>query len=96
MLVAAVASVRESRAWGLPLQAALEDSESRYRALFESSFDAILVSAADGHIVAANPAACALFGTSEERLRGKNRADLVDRSDPRLAAIEQARRARGR
>lgn len=93
LLIAAVASLRESRAWGIPLEAALQDSESRYRALFESSLDAILVTAPGGQIIAANPAACALFGMSEEDFRRKGRAGLVDPEDPCLPALEQQRHA---
>jgi two-component system, cell cycle sensor histidine kinase and response regulator CckA len=89
MLVAAHASVRESRAWGVPLEAALQDSESRYEALFASSLDAILVTADGGQIVTANPAARALFGMSEDDFRQAGRAALVDPADTRLAAIAE-------
>ena len=43
MFVAAVASVRETGAWRLPLEAALRQSEERYRALFTSISEAFMM-----------------------------------------------------
>jgi len=42
-------------------EAELKESEEKYRALFDNSMDAILLSEPDGTILAANPAACDLF-----------------------------------
>lgn len=41
------------------------------RALFEASLDAVFICARGGTIVAANPAACRLFGMSEAQLRSE-------------------------
>jgi PAS domain S-box-containing protein len=41
MLVAAIASVRESRVWGISLEAALHESEERFRALVTASSDVV-------------------------------------------------------
>jgi hypothetical protein len=35
MLIAAIASVRESRVWGISLEAALHESENRFRSMYE-------------------------------------------------------------
>ena len=40
----------------------LRESEERYRLLFETSIDAFLLTAPDGSILAANPAACSSSG----------------------------------
>ncbi len=48
---------------------ALEESEHRYRALFASAGDAILL-AADGRVVDCNPKALALFGLEHEAVVG--------------------------
>jgi len=61
-------------------------SEARYRAIFENSHDAILLTRpADGSILAANPAACAMFGYSRQELLSTTRDRLLDLADPRFA-----------
>ncbi len=74
----------------------LRQSEARFRMLFEHSFDAVLRTQPDGKVLAANPAACALFGGSEAELRAAGRERLVDTSDERLASLLEDRRRNGR
>jgi PAS domain S-box-containing protein len=62
---------------------ALQESEERYRSLYENSLDGILLSAPDGRIFAANPAACAILGRSEEEICRVGRPGLQDPDDPR-------------
>lgn len=70
-----------------------QESQERFQKLFETSLDAILLTAPDGRIYAANPAACRIFGHSEEEIQRVGRNGLVDLSDPRLApALEQRNR----
>ncbi len=72
---------------------ALRESESKFRALFQHSPDAVFMTIPDGHILAANPAACAMFGMSESDFRRVGRETLVDRDDPRyIAALEERQR----
>lgn len=74
-------------------EARRRESEERYHALVKASLDAILLTAPDGRTLAANPAACRMFGRSEEELQRIGRAGVVDCSDPRLPlALEQRRR----
>jgi PAS domain S-box-containing protein len=74
-------------------EAALRESEDRYRTFFEHSIDAILLTAPDGRIFAANPAACRIFGRSEEDICRVGRAGVIDMTDARLpAALEQRAR----
>ena len=56
---------------------ALKNSESRFRSIFESLPDAILVQTEEGRVLDANPAACQLHGVSREALIGMNVVDLV-------------------
>ena len=70
-------------------------NEDRYRQLFEKSMDAILQTAPDGIILAANPAACALFALTEKEIIDRGRPGLVDTSDPRLAKLLQVRSETG-
>ncbi|MEN6625166.1 MAG: PAS domain S-box protein [Candidatus Sumerlaeia bacterium] len=69
---------------------ALRDSEARYRGLFENSLDGILMAAAGGRIIAANPTACAMFGMVEKDLCSANRNDLFEQTDSDLAADRRA------
>jgi len=72
----------------------LRESEERYRLLFDNSQDAILLTAPDGQILAANPAACRIFGGDEEQLKASGRTGVVDVDDPRLErAIAQRARS---
>jgi PAS domain S-box-containing protein len=72
---------------------ALRESEERYRLLFERSLDAVLLTVPDGSILAANPAACRMFGRSEDEIKQGGRKLLVDESDPRFAvAVKQRNR----
>lgn len=70
--------------------------ETRWRQLFEQSLDAVLITRPSGGIVAANPAACLLFGRSEPQLQAAARGDILDLDDPRLALLTAERAATGR
>jgi PAS domain S-box-containing protein len=77
-------------------EAALRDNEARFRSLFEHSLDGVLLTAPDGAVLAANPAACRMLGYSEDELCGLGRDAVVDTTDPRLAAALEERRRSGR
>jgi len=74
----------------------LAEAEQRNRLLLDNSFDAILRTAPDGHVLAGNAAACTLFGCSEDALRAAGRTGLVDVEDPRLHQLLAQREATGR
>lgn len=75
---------------------ALQSSEIKYRSFFENSMDAILLTSPEGKIHAANPAACKMFGFSEEEFAVLRREDIVDTHDPRLAPMLKERERRGK
>ena len=77
------------------LRQQLRESEDRYRTFFEHSIDAILLTAPDGRIFAANPAACRIFGRSEEEICRVGRDGLIDTNDPRLPAVLEQRARTG-
>lgn len=76
-------------------EAALLESEVRYRSLFNHNMDAVLLTNPDGRILKANPAACTLFGYSEEEFCCIRREDIVDCTDPHLPGALAERAQRG-
>ena len=74
---------------------ALRESEARMRTLFENSMVGILLAAPGGRVFAANPAACRLFGRTEEDIRRIGRSGLMDSRDPRVNAFLRARTEKG-
>ena len=65
------------------IQKALEESEAKFRLLFTNSLDAIYLSS-PGMVIAANPAACELFGMTEEEFKRARRTDFMDMSEEAL------------
>lgn len=71
-------------------------SEAKYRSFYQNSMDGILLTVTDGEILAANPAACAIFQMTEEEICRAGRMGLVDTDDPRVAAGIRERQLTGR
>lgn len=69
----------------------LRENEEKYRLIFENSMDALLLTKPDGDILAANPAACKMFGRSEEEIVNGGRDLIIDRDDPRLPRVLEER-----
>ena len=74
---------------------ALHESEERYRLLFNSSMDAVLLTSPSGDVFSANPAACKMFGRTEEEICANGRKGIVDATDPRLAVALEDRARTG-
>jgi len=79
----------------LPVEKEPGESYEFYRQIYENSLDAILLTAPDGRILAANPAACAMFGRSEDEIRRVGRNGVVDVSDPQFPELLRKRDANG-
>ncbi|HET7080540.1 MAG TPA: PAS domain S-box protein [Chloroflexia bacterium] len=77
-------------------EAAIYESEERYRSLFDYSIDAVLLTAPNGYVLAANSEASRIFGASEDQIRRIGLQGLLDSTDPcTVAALaEQARTGR--
>jgi PAS domain S-box-containing protein len=72
---------------------ALIENQELYRQLFETNLDAVFLTAPDGSVQAANPAASRMFGWTEAELCQGGRDLIIDRADP---ALLQALRERTR
>jgi PAS domain S-box-containing protein len=70
---------------------ALQESEKRYRMLFDHSMDALILSDPrdGGRILSANPAACRMLGWSKEELIGRGRDVMFDLEDPAVSDVLQ-------
>ncbi len=55
----------------------LEQSEARYRSLFETALDAVLIAGDDGRILEVNPRAGELTGYSQQELLGMSLLNLI-------------------
>lgn len=76
-------------------ESAIREQEFRFRAIFENSSEAILLTSLDGGILAANPAACRITGRTEAELCAGRREGLVDTSEPGTLVFMEARQRAG-
>jgi len=74
----------------------LYESEKRYRSIFESSGEGILLTNTDGTVLSANPEACKILGMTEEEICSLGRNGIVNLKDPRLAAAIETRKKHGK
>jgi PAS domain S-box-containing protein len=70
-------------------QDAFKRSELRFRSIYENSFDAILLTKPDGSILSANPAACSMFGMSEEEIVDAGWAGVLVNDERARLTIEE-------
>ena len=80
------------------MEQSLRDSEQKHRSLFDNSIDAVFFTEPNGKVLAANWAACAMFGMTEEELcrtgaRGSSTATIRDTSPRWKSALERAKSA---
>jgi len=86
-------ALRRENALLQSLKGALEESETRYRRLFEDDLTGDFVTALDGRILACNPAFVRIFGfSSVEEALGTNIGDLYEDPGDRDHLLAQLRR----
>jgi PAS domain S-box-containing protein len=88
--------LKDSEQESLRREEALRQSETRYHHLFISSLDAILITAPDGKVFAANQTACDLLQRTEEEICQDGETEIFDQTDPRLANALEERRLTGK
>jgi two-component system sensor histidine kinase UhpB len=74
----------------------VDHSDNIYKAIFENSIDAILITSVDGGIQAANQAACKLFGRTEADIIKSGRKGVLDLNDERLTGMLEERTKTGK
>ncbi len=80
----------------LARQLALDESEERYRSLFEEAPEPILVQSADGFVIDANAAACVVFGRRRRDLLGAHTDEIWSLRRERRSRMRAQLRRRGR
>jgi two-component system, cell cycle sensor histidine kinase and response regulator CckA len=70
--------------------------ESHYRAIFDHSLEAVLLTAPDGRVLAANAEACKLFGREPHEICGLERDEYTDADDARVSSAWAIRQRAGR
>ncbi len=81
MVIAAIVSVRESRVWGLQLEAALRESEERFRIMADGSPIIIWVMDAEGGVQFVNRTYREFFGVTYEHVQGRQWQPLLHPDD---------------
>ncbi len=81
MIVAAIVSVHESRVWGLQLEAALRESEERFRIMADGSPILIWVTDAEGGVQFVNRTYREFFGVTYEYVQGRKWQPLIHPDD---------------
>lgn len=74
---------------------ALMESEERYRLIFQNSLDAFFLTVPDGSVLSANPAACRMFGRTEDEIIALGRDCLFAIPDSRLETAIRIRNEMG-
>ncbi|MBD3648971.1 MAG: PAS domain S-box protein, partial [Pseudomonadales bacterium] len=74
---------------------ALSERDRLYRMLFENTLDGIFLTAPDGSILAANPAACKLLDYTEDELRNLGRRGVIFSDDQEVLSALQTRQETG-
>jgi PAS domain S-box-containing protein len=74
----------------------IAESNELYRLLFENGLDGLFLTAPDGSILDANPAACRILDRTREEIIAAGRSGVLDSSNPRLAEMVAERERTGR
>lgn len=76
---------------------ALKESEERFRAVFENTSEAIIVTdpQGSGRVLSVNPAACRMFGYSEDEFIGLDRESILVTADPNSKVLMTQREKNG-
>lgn len=74
----------------------LRQSNERFRSMFETNLDGLLIAVPTGEVLAANPAACAMLKRTEAEICRLGRRGLIDPEDQRFPPLLEERRRTGK
>lgn len=81
MLAAVITAFQESRDWRIPLEEILQQTRSRFEAIFDQAAVGILITAGDGRIRMVNPGFCRIIGYEAEELIGRPVDEFIHPED---------------
>ena len=73
------------------IEEALQETEERYRALFDRSLDSVYIHDFEGNFIDANPAALKLFGYTKDEIRSLNFASLLSQDQWKISTLKKCR-----
>jgi PAS domain S-box-containing protein len=73
----------------------LEEERQQYLTFFETASAAVMITTPEGAVLAANPAACRLFGRTEAALRSAEGGGLAGTGDPRFVELSRTCKENG-
>jgi PAS domain S-box-containing protein len=96
MLIAALAAVRESRAWGITIEAELENQEATLTGILNAAQEQIWVFDREGTVLVANETALARFHKPAYEILGRDLSDVLPAhlASSRRERIDEAIRTR--
>ena len=80
ILIAVLSSIWQTGVWMLPWEKALQESEERYKLLFDTMLQGVIFQDSDGHIASMNPAAEKIIGYKFNQIQGRTLNDLIGKT----------------
>ena len=80
ILIAVLSSIWQTGVWMLPWEKALQESEERYKLLFDTMLQGVIFQDSEGHITSMNPAAEKIIGYTLNQIQGRTLNDLIGKT----------------
>lgn len=80
ILIAVLYSIWQTGVWMLPWEKALQESEERYKLLFDTMLQGVIFQDSEGHIASMNPAAEKIIGYTFNQIQGRTLNNLIGKA----------------
>lgn len=80
ILIAVLSSIWQTGVWMLPWEKALQESEERYKLLFDTMLQGVIFQDSEGYIASMNPAAEKIIGYTFNQIQGRTLKDLIGKT----------------